>query len=150
MKTICGANCAECMLKKSCGGCMATGGRPFGKECVLALCASKKNVQSCGECSACSLKQSLIAQFNASGIADMEELTELYALKGAFINMTYRLPGGQPARFWDDERIYLGSQLRKKNSDRCYGLAADEKYMMVCEYSEGGTDAELVLFRRWN
>jgi len=148
MNTICGADCGACMFKGSCPGCGATNGRPFGKECMLAACARENGVQTCASCGACTLRRELIDQFNALGIEDMETLHELYALRGAFINMTYKLPGGQPARFWDDDRIYLGSQLGKKGSSRCYGLAADEKYLMVCEYSPDGTDPEIVAFMR--
>ena len=149
MNTICGADCSACMLKRSCPGCAATKGRPFGKECLLAACAKRKKHENCAECGTCSLRNDLIEQFNMLGISDMEPLTTLYALKGSFINMTYKLPGGQPARFWDEDRIYLGCQLGKKNSSRCYGLAADEKYLMVCEYSPDGTNPEIVVFKRW-
>lgn len=149
MKTICGADCNACMLKNSCLGCVETGGHPFGKECMIAACAKEKVQDNCAACTSCSLREELIVQFNALGIADMEELTALYALKGAFINMTYKLPGGQPARFWDDDQIYLGSQLCKKGSDRCYGLAADKNYLMVCEYGMDDSDAEIVVFKKW-
>jgi len=51
-------------------------------------------------------------------------------------------------RLRDDRCVYLGNQLPKKNSDRCYGLTADERYLLVCEYGEGGADAEIVVFAR--
>ena len=51
-------------------------------------------------------------------------------------------------KFWDDNKIYLGNQLPKKGSDRCYGIAADEKYLMVCEYGCGGEAPEIVVLRR--
>lgn len=149
MKTICGTNCNACMLRRSCPGCVASNGHPFGKECMLAACVNAKKQESCSECNACSLRERLIQQFNSLGIADMPPLSALYALKGSFVNMTYKLPGGQPARFWDDDKIYLGSQLPKPGTNRCYGLAADEKYLMVCEYCEDGTDAEIILFKKW-
>jgi len=115
---------------------------------MLAACAREKKAESCAACGACSLRSDLIEQFNSLNITGMEPLTTLYALKGSFINMTYKLPGGMPARFWDDDKIYLGSQLAKKGSDRCYGLAADEKYLMVCEYDPDGTNPEIVVFKR--
>ena len=80
----------------------------------------------------------------------MEEVTELNALKGSFANIEYTLPNGHTVKFWDDNRIYLGNQLHKKDSDRCYGIIADEKYLMVSEYSGYGTDAEIIVFKRWN
>lgn len=94
-------------------------------------------------------KEKLIAAFNALHIEDMEEVTELNALKGSFINLTYTLPSGQAVKFWDDNKIYFGNQLHKKGSDRCYGLAADEAYLLVCEYGCNGSDAEIVAFKRW-
>ena len=93
-------------------------------------------------------KEDLIRQFNALGIPDMEEITELYELRGDFINLEYRLPSGQRVRLWDDETIYYGAEACKRNSDRCYGLTADDTYLLVCEYGEGGADAEIVVLKR--
>lgn len=68
----------------------------------------------------------------------METVTDLHALVGSFVNFKYILPSGQSIQFWEDDRIYLGNQLPKKNSNRCYGLTADENYLLVCEYGENG------------
>lgn len=144
MISICGVDCAECELNGSCNGCVETGGQPFGKECVVALCCKK------GEKVLCEFKEKLMAAFNALGIQDMEEVTELNALKGSFINIEYTLPNGQSVKFWDDDKIYFGNQLHKKGSERCYGIAADEKYLMVSEYGDYGADAEVIVFKRWN
>ena len=96
------------------------------------------------------LKEKLITAFNALNIPEMEEVTELNALKGSFANIEYTLPNGQLVKFWDDNRIYLGNQLHKEGSDRCYGIIADEKYLMVSEYSGYGADAHIIVFKRWN
>ena len=80
----------------------------------------------------------------------MEEVTDLNALKGSFANIEYPLPNGQIVKFWDDDKIYLGNQLQKKGSDRNYGIIADDKYLMVSEYSGYGSDAEIVVFKIWN
>jgi len=96
------------------------------------------------------LKEKLIAAFHALQIPDMEEVTELNALKGSLDNIEYALPNGTVVKFWDDNKIYLGNQLQKKDSDRCYGIIADEKYLMVSEYSGYGADAEIVVLNRWN
>ena len=94
----------------------------------------------CGlDCSECSLKTS------CSGCT---EVTDLNALQGAYINLQYTLPGGQEIRFWEDDRVYLGNQICKKNSERCYGLTADENYLLVCEYGPNGSDAQIVLFKK--
>ena len=96
------------------------------------------------------MKEKLIAAFNALQIPDMEEVTELNALKGSFANIEYALPNGHIVKFWDDNKIYLGNQLQKKDGDRCYGIIADEKYLMVSEYSDYGADAEIVVFKQLN
>lgn len=94
------------------------------------------------------LKAELIKSFNTLGIPDMEPVQELHQLKGDFINMEYQLPGGQLAKFWDDDKMYYGAQMGKENSNRCYGLAADDKHLMVCEYGDGGTAAEIIVFKK--
>ena len=150
MKSLCGLDCDACSAKGSCSGCTETGGRPFGGSCVLGVCCADKGCESCGIAfeAPCRLKAQLIDEFNALGIEDMETVTDLNALNGAYINLQYTLPGGQAIRFWDDHRIYLGNQLCKRGSDRCYGLAADENWLLVCEYGEGGSDAEIVVYKR--
>lgn len=150
--SICGLDCTACHFKEGCSGCAATGGRPFGGDCMVAKCCTAHKTADCGEFSknVCRLKRKLIAEFNALGIEGMPEVTDLYALVGSFVNLEYTLSGGQRVKFWDDKRIYLGNQLPKIGSDRCYGLTADENYLLVCEYGENGTDAEIVVFRKRN
>ena len=150
MKAICGLDCAQCPGRDSCGGCGETGGRPFGGDCILAVCCGKEGCANCGHSfeAPCALKEELIREFNALGIPDMPEVTGLNALLGSYINLEYTLPGGQKVKFWEDNRVYLGNQLEKKGSHRCYGLTADENYLLVCEYGENGSDPELVVFKR--
>lgn len=149
--TICGLDCTRCPLKDNCAGCRATNGQPFGDTCMLALCCTDHGCENCGKVfeAQCKLKARLIAEFNALGIKDMETVTDLNALRGAFVNLEYTLPGGQVTKFLNDNRIYLGNQLRKKDSDRCYGVIADEHYLLVCEYGENGADAEIVVYKKW-
>lgn len=148
--SICGIDCTSCGFKDSCAGCAQTGGKPFGGTCMAAECCKHHPSCSCGDFPKriCALKRQLIEEFNALGIEDMEEVTDLYSLAGFFINQAYPLPGGQSVKLWDDHRVYLGNQLHKKNSDRCYGIAADEEYLLVSEYGDGGSDARIVVFKR--
>lgn len=143
MKSVCGIDCTKCELNSTCHGCLKTNGRPFGADCVVAVCCQK------GEHALSELKEKLIAAIRALDIPDMGELTDLNALKGSFINIEYTLPNGQSVKFWDDNKIYLGNQLPKKGSNRCYGIAADEKYLMISEYGDYGSDAEIVIWKRW-
>ena len=144
MKSICGIDCANCQLSAACGGCAETGGRPFGGACTVAEYCQR------GSTALAQLKETLISAFRALDIRDMEEITDLNALKGSFMNLEYTLPNGQAVKFWEDGRIYLGTQVRKKGSDRYYGIAADENYLMVSEYSGFGAGAEIIVFKRWN
>lgn len=150
MKTICGIDCNECDFKENCSGCKATNGYPFGGSCMIAECCHSNGFEHCNtSCSSvCKLKKQLIKEFNALQIEDMEEVKNLNALKGSFVNLEYTLASGQVIKFWDDNRIYLGNQICKKNSDRCYGLTADENYLLVCEYDENGENPEVVIFRK--
>ncbi len=142
MKSICGIDCTKCEALHECNGCKE--GRPFGEECIVASCCQK------GQNGLSEFKKKLITAFNELGIQDMEKVTDLNALKGSFINLEYTMPNGQVIKFWNDNKIYLGNQIHKKDSNRCYGIAADEKYLMVSEYGEYGADAEIVVFKRWN
>jgi len=142
-QSLCGADCSQCGLRSTCSGCAETQGRPFGAACTVALCLRD------GEKALCQYKKDLMAACNAPAIPDMEEVTQLYALKGSLINLEYPLPGGQSVKFWDDNKIYLGNQLPKGDSSRYYGIVADEAYLMVAEYSGYGSDAEIVVFQRW-
>lgn len=144
MESICGIDCTGCSFNGECQGCAETGGRPFGAECVAARYCRK------GEGALRALKEQLLAAFRALAIADMEEITELHPLRGSFINLAYTLPSGQTVKLWDDNKIYLGNQLHKIGGGRCYGIAADDQYLMVAEYGENGSDAEIVVFKRWN
>ena len=147
--SICGAECSQCPHRSACGGCAETSGRPFGRECILAACCRGKGGDSCGQCGGvCSLKAPLLAEFNHLGIPDLPEITDLNALPGSFINLSYTLPNGQTVHLLEDDKIYLGNQLEQAGRDRCYGLAADEDILLVCSYGEGGTDPEIIVYTK--
>ncbi len=50
--TYCGLCCETCEYRESmhCGGCIATGGKPFHGHCDVAECAVGKHRRFCGEC----------------------------------------------------------------------------------------------------
>lgn len=141
--SICGLDCTMCQLHNSCKGCADTQGQPFGAPCVTAVCLKD------GENALCAFKERLMAAFNELDIPDMEPVTTLNGLKGSYINIAYTLPNKAVVKFWEDDKIYLGNQLSKKDSDRCYGIVAGEHYLMVAEYSGYGAEAEVVVFKRW-
>ncbi len=115
---------------------------------MVAACCISKGQQSCGECSLCTLKQQILDEFNALDIANMPKVEKLYTLSGRFINLPYLLPSGQTMLMWDDSRVLLGSQLpNMANPERCFGLAADENFLVVSEYGENGIDPQLVMIK---
>lgn len=147
-QTICGADCTQCWMRDACGGCTETDGRPFGGPCMTALCCRSRGQADCSACVSCGLRAQLIDEFNALEIEDMEAVTELNALRGAFVNLEYTLPSGQTVKLLDDNKIYLGNQIHKRGSTRCYGIAADEQFLLVCEYGDGGADPEIVVYKK--
>lgn len=150
MKTVCGLDCCDCGFKDKCSGCNETNARPFGGSCMIAICCENNGCKNCGKSfeAPCKLKEDLIEEFNSLGIEDMEKVTALNALQGEYINLQYTLPSGQNIKLWDNNRVYLGNQICKKNSERCYGLTADENYLLVCEYGENGSDAEIIIYKK--
>ena len=147
-KTMCGLDCEQCGWTDSCKGCRATDGHPFGDECMIAACCKGRECR--GSCfqGPCDLKRPLIAEFNALGIDDMEEVTDMNVLPGHFINLEYTLANGHRFKLWEDHKVYFGNQICKTGSDRCYGLTADENNLLVCEYGENGSDPEIVIYKR--
>ena len=143
MDTICGIDCGGCSFKTDCKGCRETNGHPFGGGCITAECY-KSGGENCFNL----YKKRLIDEFNSLGIADMPTLTTLCSLRGAYVNSEYTLPNGEKIKLLDDSKIYLGYQLEKLNSDRCYGLVADDKYMLVCEYGCNGSDTEIIIYKK--
>ena len=94
------------------------------------------------------LKKQLIQEFNSLNIPEMKRVTDLYTLKGSFINLEYTMPGGQKVKLWDDKKIYLGAELCKESSDRCFGLVADESFFLFFEYGDNRADPEIILFKK--
>jgi hypothetical protein len=92
------------------------------------------------------IKQQLIEEVNALGIADMPKINNLFVLQGSFINQEYRL-NDNSLKLLDDNTSYWGNQVEKGNG-RCYGIACDEHYILVSEYGKDGKDAEIVILKR--
>lgn len=60
----------------------------------------------------------------------------------------YPLPNGQSVRLLEDNNVYLGNQIEISGSDRCYGVVADEAYVLVCEYGCGGEKPQIILYKK--
>ncbi len=94
-------------------------------------------------------KKKLVEEINALGIEGMPKVEKLNALVGSYVNLEYRLPGGQTVKFLDDGTTYLGTQLEPEfGGDRCFGVLANMDFILVCTYAAGGADPELVLYKK--
>lgn len=95
-------------------------------------------------------KQQLMDEFNTLlHIEGLPKVTELHVLPGSFINMEYRLPNGAMVKFLDDNATYLGNQLECTfGGSRCFGIAANMDFLLVCTYEENGENPELVVYKK--
>lgn len=137
----CGAACESCQLKHTCNGCVRSRGCPFGEACFIAEFYNRGEKEQYLD-----LKKQLLADFNSLQIPGMPEVTELYALQGAYINLEYPTPAGS-IKLLRDNGIYLGNQLPNQMG-RFYGIVSDGRFLLVCEYGENGSNPEIVLYKR--
>ena len=94
-------------------------------------------------------KKTLIDEINALNIEGMPKLEKLNALVGSYINLEYRLPNGKMVKYLDDNATYLGNQLECIfGGDRCFGIAANMDFILICTYEENGKNPELVLYKK--
>jgi len=94
-------------------------------------------------------KQQLIDEFNDLHVEGMPKVETLNALVGSFVNLEYRLPNRKTVKFLDDGATYLGNQLECEfGGDRCFGIAANMDFLLVCTYGENGKDPELVVYKK--
>ena len=137
MMTYCGENCCkECDRLLACGGCEQCQGHPFGGSCVAERNSNFSE-----------LKQQLIEEINALGIGGLI-VDDLNLLTGAYVNLEYPLSNGTTVKFLNDKDIYLGNQIERQDSERCYGVVANEDFILICEYGCNGSDPEIVLYKR--
>lgn len=94
-------------------------------------------------------KNQLIHEFNTLlNIEGLPKVENLNVLPGEFINMEYTLPNGEKVKFLDDKQAYLGSQLESEFGGRCFGIAANMDFLLVCTYEENGENPELVIYKK--
>lgn len=94
-------------------------------------------------------RQQLIDEINALHVDGMPKVESLNALVGGYINLEYRLPNGQMVKFLDDGTTYLGNQLECEfGGNRCFGIAANMDFILICTYEENGENPELVIYKK--
>ena len=60
-----------------------------------------------------------------------------------------QLPTGSKVKFLDDGATYLGNQLESTlESGRCFGIAANADFILVCTYEENGENPELIVYKK--
>lgn len=98
-------------------------------------------------CGMDNVKNTLIGEFNALGIENLY-VRDLNRLNGDYVNLEYTLPNGQRVKLLEDDKVYWGNQIEIPGSDRCYGVVADERYLLVCQYGCNGADPEIILYKK--
>ena len=134
--TYCGSDCCkECSRNAECGGCEKCSGHPFGGSCI----AERNEYFD-------ELKKRLIDEINDLRI-DGLAVNDLFLLNGAYVNLEYPLSNGTAVKFLNDKDVYLGNQIERADSQRCYGVVANEDFILVCEYGCNGADPEIVMYK---
>ncbi len=133
--------CARCPKLESCGGCEKVNGHPFGGTCVAAECIRREGMEAFQV-----MKKTLIEEINALNLPCLR-VNDLYLLSGEYVNLKYPLPNGKTVQLLDDRKVYLGNQVEIAGSARCYGVVADEAYLLVSTYGCGGSQPEIVLYK---
>lgn len=143
MRELCGRDlCSKCTMRNNgCDGCCESGGHPCGGTCVAAECVKKNGFDSM-----LTESERLINEINSLGI-DGLNISSLNLLSGSYVNLTYPLPNGKEIDFLSPDKVYWGNQIEKPDG-RCYGVAADEKMILVCEYGCEGAEPEIILYKK--
>ena len=122
--------------------------RAYFDEYLPKLNYWKRYAELGGDESFKKFKEQLIGEFNDLHIEGMPKVKMLNFLVGGYINMEYTLPNGQKVKFLDDDATYLGSQLESEFGDRCFGIAGNMDFLLVCTYEENGENPELVIYKK--
>ena len=140
---ICGLDCCRtCSKAERCGGCEACGGHPLGGDCVAAQTISAE-----GQEGFAALQETLLREINALGIPGLRA-ERLFLLNGDYVNLEDPLANGAKAKFLRENNVYLGAQVEREGSERCYGVVANRDFLLVCSYGCDGADPELLLFKK--
>jgi len=123
--------------------------RAYMKDMLPKLDYWKKYKNLAGADKFDEFKKKLIDEINALNIEGMPKVEKLNALVGGYINLEYKLPNGKHQKFLDDGATYLGTQLECEfGTNRCFGVAANMDFILVCTYEENGENPELVIYKK--
>lgn len=96
------------------------------------------------------MKNKILKEIKKLGIKEFEILNSLNIMNGSYLNLEISLPSGNKAKLLDDSKKYYANQIDITGTDKCYGVAADENFIVVYKYGCEGKDAELVLIKSIN
>jgi len=123
--------------------------RAYMKDMLPKLDYWKKHKNLAGAEKFEEFKKQLIDEINALHIEGMPKVETLNALVGGYVNLEYRLPNGKLVKFLDDGATYLGNQLECEfDGNRCFGIAANVDFILICTYEENGENPELVIYKK--
>ena len=123
--------------------------RAYMKDMLPKLDYWKKYKNLAGADKFDEFKKKLIDEINALNFEGMPKVEKLNALVGGYINLEYKLPNGALQKFLDDGATYLGTQLECEfGTNRCFGVAANMDFILVCTYEENGENPELVIYKK--
>ena len=123
--------------------------RAYMKDMLPKLDYWKRYTNLAGAEKFAEFKQQLVDEINALHIEGMPNVEKLNALVGGYINLEYRLPNGKLVKFLDDGATYLGNQLECEfGGNRCFGIAANMDFILICTYEENGENPELVVYKK--
>ena len=123
--------------------------RAYMKDMLPKLDYWKRYTNLAGAAKFEAFKQHLMDEINALHIEGMPKVEKLNALVGGYVNLEYRLPNGKLVKFLDDGATYLGTQLECEfGGNRCFGIAANMDFILVCTYEENGENPELVIYKK--
>lgn len=94
-------------------------------------------------------KQKIIEEINTLlCVEGLPKVKDLNVLSGSFINLEYTLPNGKIVKFLNDKATYLGTQLESEFGGRCFGIATNMDFILICNYEENGENPELVIYKK--
>lgn len=94
------------------------------------------------------MQEYLLTEIKKLGIKEFENFNSLNLMDGSYLNLEVELPNGVKTKLLDDKKKYYANQIDIENSDKCYGIAADENFIVVYKYGCEGADAELIQVKK--
>ena len=143
----CGVDCSKCYKNAECAGCISSGGRPFGDDCVIAQCCKKNTGKS--KCysayfSQCYIKRAVMREIRKCGIAGLCNYKYIYEAPGFLLNLDCKYPDGSIKKPFVDNKVYISGQYKITGYERRYTVVADNEQYWLIEHDENGSNAVLI------